>query len=368
MSMLSGRHRLRQQPVALLLLAALLPACGRELPPGEATPLVDGVHAPLVLTERALLAMPPDVSANRFVSGWWPGRRDAPARQINTGERAVLEAVFLDGRERRLNTRMDVLEAAEGAAIGVRVAGIELPPVPLVRDLEVPLPADLPLGRLPIELHLGDSKVAVFAAGFGHAWPAGEVEATPESIVQGGFSAIDFPRRLTAPAVLAGRFEPPAEPEEDQRFALLVDSDAGDSEVGFEWRAAERRGGGAFEVELPAGFVRVRLLAQGLGPAGRWRGLALFGGGAAAAAEAIELSTAEGRDGPVYVAASRRYRLIRSPGLGLADEEVPTRDAEYVFDRRRPPAERRNLAGTRAIEVDWLRSRLEAWLERGAGS
>ena len=178
------------------LLPALLLACG-EGRAGDARPLVDGVHAPLVLTERALLEKPPSYTANRFLAGWWPGgRRGGSRSQLNAGDRVVLEAVFLDGRERRLNARLKIIAAAPQASFGVRVAGVELPPLPLRSHAEMPLPGGLPLGRLPIELDLRGARVDVEAVGFGHAWPAGEVELTPAAILQGGYSAIDFPRRL----------------------------------------------------------------------------------------------------------------------------------------------------------------------------
>jgi hypothetical protein len=353
---------MRLEGYRMLLLAASLCACGRASPLGESRPLVDGIHQPLILTESAQLAMPPDYSGNRFVSGWWPERRGGSLRQISVSDRPMLEAVFLDGRERRLNTRLEIVEAAPDAMVGVRVAGVELPPLPLVKDLEVPLPGRLPPGRLPIELALGGARVVIRAVGFGHAWPPGEVDLEPGAILQAGYSAIDFPRRLAASATLVGRFEPPAEAEPHQRFAVLVETDAGGSEVGFEWRAGGRRGEVAIEEPLPAGFVRIRLLAQGLGPAGRWRQLGLLGGDTEAAEELIDLRTAAGRHGIIYVAASERYQLIRAPRLGLAGEAEPTRDAEYVFDLRQAPGERRNLAGTRMVEVDWLRARLAAWI------
>jgi len=356
-----GRYR-------LLLLSTLFLACGREVPPSDTSPLVDDRHAPLVLTESALLEMPPAYSANRFLSGWWPNRRSKSLRQTNVGDRVVFEAVFLDGRERRLSTRLEILEAEPGATFGARVAGIELPPQPLVPDAEVPLPAGLPLGRLPIELDLRGARVIVGAAGFGHAWRPGEVELTGDTIVQSGYSAIDLPRRLTEPATLVGRFEPPPEPEFDQRFAVLIETDAGGSEIAFEWRPGGMRrllGPARLRLPLPAGFVRVRLLAQGLGAPGHWRDLRIAGGGEPAA-EPPRLTSAAGRAGTVYIAASGRYKLIKAPGLGLASDAASSRDAEYVFDLARDPAENRNLAGSRAVEVDWLRARLETWIARGA--
>ena len=347
-----------------LLLPALALACGPATPVEEATPLLDGLHAPLVLTESAFLEMPPSDTPNRFLGGWWPDRRGSSLRQTNAGDRVVLEAVFLDGRERRLATRLKVREAEPGATFGVRVAGVELPPQPLVADAEVPLPGGLPLGRLPIELDLRGARVIVDTASFGHAWRPGEVRLSPAEILQGGYSAVDFPRRLERPATLVGRFEPPTGPEPDQRFAVIVETDEGAREVAFEW-LPDRRGAARtreLRLPLPAGFVRVRLLAQGLGGPARWLAMGLAGG-AEPTGGAPRLSTGRGRAGPTYVAASDRYKLVKAPDLGLVET---SRDAEYLFDLRRDPAEEHNLAGARLVEADWLRSRLEAWIERGA--
>lgn len=356
-----GRSRL------LLLPALLAAACGLQGPPDDAEPLLDERFAPLVLSESAQLEPPPAYSGNRFLSGWWPWRRGGAIWQVNVADRAVLEAVFLDGRERRLITRLEVGEAAPGATFGVRVAGVDLPPQPLVPDAEVELPGGLPLGRLPIELDLRGARVAVLAAGFGHAWQAGEVELAAERILQGGYSAIDFPRRMAAPATLFGEFEPPGRPQPDQRFAVLVETDAGGSEVAFEWRPAggrERPGRQPFRLPLPAGFVRLRLLAQGLGEPGVWHGLVVAGGRGGGADAQPRLDTAAGRAGPAYVAASPRYELVRTPDLGLSPADETGRDAEYLFDLRRDPDRGRNLAGARAVEIDWLRSRLDASMAR----
>ena len=358
---------MRPRRYRLLVLSALLLACGRDRP-GDTTPLVDSLHAPLVLTESALLEKPPSYSGNRFLSGWWPGRRRRSRSQLNAGDRVVMEAVFLDGRERRLATRLRIFEAEPGATFGAWIAGIDLPMQPLTPDAEVPLPGDLPLGRLPIELDLRGARVEIQDAGFGHAWHAGEVELEQETIVQGGYSAIDFPRHLTKAATLVGRFEPPEQPESEQRFAVLVETDEEGTAIAFEWRPGGWRdllGPRRLRLPLPAGFVRIRLLAQGFGPAGRWRGMGIAGDDNSPADEQIRLTTIAGRIGTAYVATSDRYKLIRAPGLGLATNVARSRDAEYVFDLRRDPTEIHNLAGARAVEIDWLRARLETWIERG---
>ena len=271
----------------LLLLPALILACGQE-PSGEPTPLIDGVHAPLVLTEQAQLDKPPAYSGNRFLAGWWPGRRSHD------------------------------------------------PPQPLARDAEVPLPGGLPLGRLPIELDLRGARVRIEAAGFGHAWPPGEVQLSATAILQGGYSAVDFPRRQVGPATLVGTFEPPAEPEPDQRFAVILETDRSEPDTAFEWRGDKGAGRARrLRLDLPDGFLRIRLLAQGLGPAGRWLGMGIVGG--QSGDTGISLRTVEAREGTAWVAASERFELVRAPGLGLPSDVESSRDAEYVFDLRRYP-------------------------------
>jgi hypothetical protein len=357
-----GRHR-------LLLLSALLLACGPGTPPDEVAPLVDGRHAPLILTESSMLEMPPSYTGNRFLAGWWPWRRRGSTWQVNVGDKALLEAVFLDGRERRLSMLLEIGEAEPQAMLGVRVAGSELAPVPLQPEIEIPLPGGLPRGRLPIELDFAGARVSIQAAGFGHTWQPGEVDVSEEMIVQGGYSAIDFPRRLVEPATLVGRFEPPSETEPDQRFAILIETEEEGGEVAFEWRPGERTsllGSGDFRLDLPAGLVRVRLLAQGLGGACRWLGLGIAGG-SEPADEEIRLATGMGRDGAVYSAASERYKLVLAPGLGLDAGEGASRDPEYVFDLRLDPTESRNLAGSSSLQIDLLRARLEAWVEGQGG-
>ena len=50
---------------------------------------------------------------------------------------------------------------------------------------------------------------------------------------------------------------------------------------------------------------------------------------------------------------------------GMGQALGRSRDTEYVFDLASDPEEMVNLAGLASVEVDWLRSRLLAWVERG---
>ncbi len=63
------------KPTVFLLAGCLLAAagCGRE---PRARLLLDGNHAPDVLTEQRRLAYPPSLGGNRFLNGWWPWLRD----------------------------------------------------------------------------------------------------------------------------------------------------------------------------------------------------------------------------------------------------------------------------------------------------
>ncbi len=267
-----ARRRLR------FLLPALVLACGPAAPPGEVAPLLDGLHAPLVLTESAALDHPPAYSGNRFLTGWRRWRRPEGIWQINEGERSTLETALLEARPRRLRLSLETGEVAPGATVGVRAAGRELTPPALVPALEIALPPDLPLGRVPIELDFGGVQLAVEAATLDGARRPGTVRFGDGAIVQSGYSIVDFPRRLGAATTLVGRFEPPRDPRPEQRFALVVETEESGAATVFEWRPgwlAGLLGGRDLRVPLPRGIVRLRLLAQGAGRPGHWQGLGL---------------------------------------------------------------------------------------------
>ncbi len=243
-------------------------------------PLLDGHHEPDVLVERARLERPPANSGNRFVRGWHPWKvGDVDTLVPGVGD-AVVEIVHLKQRERRLTLRFAVFEPAPGTRVEVCLNGEPAFDVELTNPLEIPLPADLPPGRVAIALNCGGNPdppgdgvapLAVTEAVVRPAVPAGEVVFQPGWVVQAPWSAIDFVRKLEAPNTLLGRFRGPASSSGD--FSIEVEGADGLAETVYRWPDD----GEEIEVDLgvPAGLVRLRLVATGDGPPGRWEELRL---------------------------------------------------------------------------------------------
>ncbi len=272
-----------------MALAALLLASGFEEPEVTAEPaagirpLVDGRHTPDLLVERRRLARPPSTSGNRFFTGWSPAFEDGSFRLVPSTAGARLEVVHLEQRPRRL-----LLDLPDGAAmptglLRVAVAGRELAAVPLADPLEVALPADLPLGRVTLdltwELPQGAAPPPVGSGGLRPVLPIGEVEQLGGDLLQSGDSLLDLVRPVAGGETLIGAFRPPRWPRRAE-FELLLEREGGEVVGRFSytpsWLDLLRR---PREVRLPVGpdpgFVRVRLHARGSGPAGRWQGLGL---------------------------------------------------------------------------------------------
>lgn len=265
------------KPPYLLLCVFLIAGCGRT---PEVRLLLDGDHAPDVLTEQRRIAPPPSLGGNRFLAGWWPwgfeGRLALSAK--SPGERVRLEVTHLAGGPRKL--LLDVIQPAPGRSVHVWAAGRDLGAVPLTDPVEVTLPADLPLGRIPIELQFDWGSRGVLAAAVRPTLPEGKVTLRGGDVEQSGDSLVDFVRRVSGGETLVGTFEPPDSPRPGQRFELLVEREVDKTAQRFAWTATRGKNG-ARKIRLPvgpgAGFVRVRLLARGAGPQGRWEGLGLTG-------------------------------------------------------------------------------------------
>jgi arylsulfatase A-like enzyme len=268
-----------------MLLVCALAAC-RQGP--EVRLLLDGQHAPDILTEQRRVAAPPSLGGNRFLNGWWPWRNEkrlvlSPARRDG---RVRVEVVNLGGEARTL--LLDVLREVPGGEVRVWAAGHDLGAFPLTDPVRVTLPAGLPLGRVPVDLEFDLGSRGVVAAAVRPTLPEGKVDLRGADLAQTGDSLVDFVHRVSGGETLVGSFEPPESPAPGQRFELILEREADRPVQRFVWTGGE---GGRRKISLPVGetpgFVRVRLLARGQGPAARWRSLGLTGGAPAEPAESV---------------------------------------------------------------------------------
>src|SRR6185369_6397186 len=273
-------------------------------------PLIDGEPALDVLTETKDLALPPALGGNRFLSGWWPWK--TPEGQVvlsPTAPEARLEIVSLgEGRPRTLVIdlldRSNGIDQPAGGQVRVKAAGRVVGSFPVRDPIEVTLPADLPLGRVPIDLSFDPGPHNVVAVAVRPVLPQGQVRVQGKDIVQSGDSLVDIVRPAIPSARLVGAFVPPDHPEPGQRFDLTLEREDGTPIRHFSWTPSLwNRLRGARVISLPLGdaeglersrFVRVRLLARGSGPAGRWERLALAGGAVPAPPKASAASTPVG--------------------------------------------------------------------------
>ncbi len=260
------------------VLVTLLTACGR-LDDGEtfSDPLFDERSMPDVLTEGRLLALPPATDGQRFLAGWWPWR--SQGREVLTAleNGARVELVHLAARPRML--ALDLLDGKPelGGSVKVRAAGRDVGTLAITDPLRIELPADLPLGRVLVELvPSADLKLTVVAAEMRSALPKGDTSRDGDDLLQTGSSFLDMVRRVEPGARLRGVFQPPASPAEGQEFLVHVER-SGRIETVFRWRGTLwNRLVGSRQVDVPlgpeSGLVRIRLEARGAGPAARWNG------------------------------------------------------------------------------------------------
>lgn len=257
--------------IAVFLAAVLLAACGT---PGERRPLLDERYTPDILTESRSLAAPPSMNGNRFVHGW---RFMPPAKNIRILPQpagARLEIPHLDVRSRTL--RLTVPEFPEGGEVALKVAGRDVGTWPLANTVDIPLPGDMPVGRVALDLAFTPgTRLALDGAGILEARRAGDVELKNNSIVQAPWSMVDLVRDISSPSVLHGRFVPPDSPEDNQAFSLTLENADGPTGEAFRWSRADGTKARRFKLSLNEGLVRLRLSAQGSGDAGRWEELEL---------------------------------------------------------------------------------------------
>ena len=255
--------------VGLVLAAA---GCGA---PQVETPLFDGLHRPLVLTEGQSVDWPASSEPNRFVQGWWDYAKNGAPR-LAALEGARIQGVKLGDAGKALRLVADV-KNENGGKLEARVSGGKWKSFELERRIQIPIPKTTRAGRFTVDFRLTEgAELGVRGAEFLDPQPAGEVTFDNTSLVQSGFSLVETVRQLESPAVLTGRFRPPASPASGQRFALEIERRDGSSETAFEW-SAEHAEAGDFEVSLdgPDPWVRIRFLALGEGDPGRWSDLKL---------------------------------------------------------------------------------------------
>lgn len=271
----------------LLLLFLLLGACGPKPPLGEAEVrlLIDDHHAPDVLIERKDVSNPPALGGNRFLSGWWPWKEGKTLVLSPISPQARVQIVHLERRERTLV--LDLLQGAAGRKVRVKAEGRDLGSFPLTDPLEIPLPADLPFGRVNIELSFEEGSRGVLAGAVRPSLAEGKVRRWKTDLIQSGHSLVDMVRPVSGGEILEGSFIPPTDPKPGQRFDLVVEREDGSPIRRFTWTPSfwnRLRGTRSFSYRIGPdlqGFVRVRLWARGEGPVARWKELRLVGGAGA---------------------------------------------------------------------------------------
>ncbi len=240
--------------------------------------LLDALQPPIVLREGRNVRLPNTGPGNRFVSGWRFEETSAgPTIEPDAGG-ARVEVVQMHPRPRTLalSTRGDVSGLVVSAAIGSRQVDVQTSG----SNIEILLPADLAQGRHLVDLEFADpSGVEISGGSLSAAERSGRVDFEGDDVVHEGWSAIDFVRWVEPGTRLVGEFVPPPNASPEQRFALLLDRGDGTLETVVEIRPSSRSPGEPVSLLDPlretSGLVRIRLVAEGEGGAGRWRGLRL---------------------------------------------------------------------------------------------
>ena len=132
---------------------------------------------------------------------------------------ALLEFVQIGNRERNLLIRS--AEPGRRATVVVRSGGRDLGEHEINPEAVIPLPTDLPLGRVSIQLHI-HPPIAVEIPAIKPVRRAGSVDVTTEAISQSPWSVAEIVRRVGHGARLEGTLEPPVSAGNDQRFEVIA--------------------------------------------------------------------------------------------------------------------------------------------------
>ena len=273
--------------LALLMVAPLilgLWACGDSQPPSDSVPLIDDQHLPDVVTDSRVVDPPPASGGHRFLQGWWPWRQKGERLLVPNENGAWIELANLSRRARTLFLDLEILGKPGEFEVTVEIPGHGQSAVNLSDPLEIPLPSDLPLGRIPIKLIFPKQPdPVVLSATLDSAVAPGKVDISSDRIRQESHSLIDFVRRVEPGVNLSGELIPPDSPGQDQRFSILLMRDGETETTVFEWPGSVWKrilGKRTFTIPLDpsgssTGLVRIRLLAEGAGPDGTWKNLSL---------------------------------------------------------------------------------------------
>lgn len=270
-----------------------------------------------------MVAWPPALEGNRFLTGWFPERGAGGKALLPPvdGGSARLEIVNLDQKDQTL--LLDLSEPETGT-VSAQAGGQDLGVFPLKNPLEIALPfSRLPLGRVLISLTFHAPRVAVKAAAVRMVSGVGDVRVVGARVFQSGPSMADLARPVTGGEVLVGTFVPPESPQSGQRFELTVEREDGKTAQSFSWAPRFWRRGRRQQIALPVGdhegFVRIRLRASGKGPEGRWEGLGFVGG--KPAVKPTEAAALPKKEPPrlvvVYVMDALRADRLDCLGAGL---------------------------------------------------
>ncbi len=258
--------------VGTLLLA--LESCGGKK---ETTrPLVDSFHAADVLVERHVLSDPRSVDRNRLLRGWRFHRQSGGHRWVPSGPESVVEFVNLKKRPRSLELQAAVDDPGTQTRVRVRWKDRELGEFEITEHTSIPLPADLPLGRIAIVLEFTDTAgIAIERISIAPCLAPGEVLIEANEIEQNGWSVVEVVRRVQPGARMIVGFEPPIGTDSRQRFSITVDRGLGDPREVFWWRSGETSNSTSLRtIDAPlgneTGFVRIRLIGEGHGRPARW--------------------------------------------------------------------------------------------------
>jgi arylsulfatase A-like enzyme len=232
----------------------------------------------MVFVEGRKLALPNSGPGNRFVNGWLFDKEPGGLTIEPAGGSARLEVIQLRSLSRTL--ALSTVGGAAGPAVTAEIGSRQLEVRTSDSAVEISLPADLAQGRHLIDLVFAeDADVRLSGAVVSAAVKAGGARVNGDEVVHHPWSVADFVRWVDADATLVGEFVPPPGATPDQRFALILDRGDGLLETVFEVRSMALSGERPVPIRASlrktAGLVRIRLLAEGDGPAGRWRRLRL---------------------------------------------------------------------------------------------